>query len=388
MPCAVNETAAVSATASSQRHHPDAAPDTIAEEPEWAWSAAEQLASDSEPRGHETQTELTSANPVAFLGQLSASIAEINQPISAVVMNAEAALRLLLAQPTDRDAIRRLLACIIKDGMRTGDIANRTRTMTDRKRADERLRASEQRLLDIQMELGHVMRMMALGEMTASIAHEVSQPLAAVVANAEASLSWLRCGTPDVDAACRSVEWIIDDGNRASEVIRRVRTLAKKTSLEKVPLDVNDVVREAILLMRRELISHQVSLRMNMAAGLSMILGDRIQLQQVIINLVMNGIEAMQSVTDRPRELVVKSGQDELGQVLISVADCGVGIAAENVDMLFDPFFTTKSSGLGMGLSICRSIVETHGGRLWATPTVPHGSLFQFTLPAGTDSAS
>src|SRR3984957_10413746 len=129
MPCAVNETAAVSATASSQRHHPDAAPDTIAEEPEWAWSAAEQLASDSEPRGHETQTELTSANPVAFLGQLSASIAEINQPISAVVMNAEAALRLLLAQPTDTEAIRRLLACIVKDGMRSGDIANRTRTM-------------------------------------------------------------------------------------------------------------------------------------------------------------------------------------------------------------------------------------------------------------------
>jgi C4-dicarboxylate-specific signal transduction histidine kinase len=388
MPCAVNETTAVSATASSQRHHPNSPPDIIAEEPEWAWSSAEQLASDSEPRGHETQTELTSANRVAFLGQLSASIAEINQPISAVVMNAEAALRLLLAQPEDTDAIRRLLACIIKDGMRTGDIANRTRTMTDRKRADERLCASEQRLLDIQMELGHVMRMMALGEMTASIAHEVSQPLAAVVANAEASLSWLRCGTPDVDAACRSVEWIIDDGNRASEVIRRARTLAKKASLEKVPLEVNDVVREAILLMRRELISHQVSLRMNMAAGLPMILGDRIQLQQVIINLVMNGIEAMQSVTDRPRELVVKSGHDELGQVLISVADCGVGIAAENVDMLFNPFFTTKSSGLGMGLSICRSIVETHGGRLWATATVPHGSMFQFTLPAATDSSS
>src|ERR1700733_396217 len=388
MPCAVNEPTAVSATASSQRRHPNPSPDIIAEEPEWAWSAAEQLASDSEPRGHETQTELTSANPVAFLGQLSASIAEINQPISAVVMNAEAALRLLLAQPTDRDAIRRLLACIIKDGMRTGDIANRTRTMIDRKRADERLCASEQRLLDIQMELGHVMRMMALGEMTASIAHEVSQPLAEVVANAEASLSWLRFGTPDVDAACRSVEWIIEDGNRASEVIRRVRTLAKKASLEKVPLEVNDVVREAILLMRRELISHQVSLRMNMAAGLPMILGDRIQLQQVIINLVMNGIEAMQSVTDRPRELVVKSGHDELGQVLISVADCGVGIAAENVDMLFNPFFTTKSSGLGMGLSICRSIVETHGGRLWATATVPHGSMFQFTVPAGTDSSS
>ena len=127
---------------------------------------------------------------------------------------------------------------------------------------------------------------------------------------------------------------------------------------------------------------------MELAPDLHMITGDRVQLQQVMINLLMNGIEAMQSVTDRPRELVVKSGRDEFGQVLISVADCGVGIATENVDMLFNPFFTTKSSGLGMGLSICRSIVETHGGRLWAAATVPHGSLFQFTLPAGTDSAS
>jgi C4-dicarboxylate-specific signal transduction histidine kinase len=364
MPCTVRETTAFTATAFAGN---------IAEEPEWAWSATEQPAS---------------ADRVAFLGQLSASIAEINQPISAVVMNAEAALQLLLAQPTDTEAIRRLLACIVKDGMRTGGIANRIRSLTDRKRADERLRANEQHLLDVQMELGHVTRMMALGEMTASIAHEVSQPLAAVVSNAEACLSWLRCGTPDVDAACRSVEWVIDDGNRASEVIRHVRTLAKKTSLAKAPLEVNDVVREAIQLMRRELISHQVSLRMNLASALPMILGDRIQLQQVIINLVMNGIEAMQSVTDRPRELVVKSGEDELGQVFISVTDCGVGIAAENVDMLFNPFFTTKSGGMGMGLSICRSIMEAHGGRLWATATVPQGSMFQFTLPAGMDSAS
>ena len=383
MPCAVHETSPVTATAFAESFYPNSPPDIIAEE-----AAAEQPASDSEPRCHETQTELASASRVAFLGGLSASIAEINQPISAVVMNAEAAQRLLLARPTDTEAIRRLLACIVEDGMRTGNIANRTRALTDRKRADERLRASEQHLLDVQMELAHVMRMTTLGEMTASIAHEVSQPLAAMVANAEACLSWLRCGTPGVDAACRSVEWIIDDGNRASEVIRRVRTLANKTSLEKMPLDVNDVVREAILLMRRELISHQVSLRMNLAAALPMILGDRVQLQQVIINLVMNGVEAMQSVADRPRELVVRSGQDELGRALISVADCGVGIAAENVDKLFNPFFTTKYGGMGMGLSICRSIMEAHGGRLWATATVPHGSMFQFTLPAGTDSAS
>jgi signal transduction histidine kinase len=191
-----------------------------------------------------------------------------------------------------------------------------------------------------------------------------------------------------VEAACRSVEWIIDDGNRASEVIRHVRALANKTSLEKVPLDVNDVVRETIPLVQRELISHRVSLRMELAPALPMIHGDRIQLQQVIINLVMNGIEAMQSVTDRPRELVIRSRQDEPQQVLLSVTDCGVGISAEDPNQLFTAFFTTKSSGMGMGLSICRSIMEAHGGRLWATANVPHGAAFQFTLPANADTGS
>jgi len=180
----------------------------------------------------------------------------------------------------------------------------------------------------------------------------------------------------------------MDDGNRASEVIRRVRALAKKTSIEKVALDLNDVVREAIALVQRELASQRVSLRMELAPALPMIPGDRVQLQQVIINLVMNGIEAMQSVTDRPRELVVQSGQDEAGQALISVADCGVGIAAENVDRLFNPFFTTKSSGMGMGLSICRSIIESHGGRLSASGNEGPGATFQFTLPVNTDTAS
>src|ERR1700730_1653553 len=225
-----------------------------------------------------------------------------------------------------------------------------------------------------------------MGQLTASIAHEVNQPLAALVANAEACLRWLRRRTPDVDTACRSVEWIIADGNRASEVIRRVRALAKKTEIEKVPLEVNDVVRETISLVQRELISHQVLLRMESAPTLPTILGDRVQLQQVIINLVMNGIEAMQSVTDRPRELVVRSGQDEPQELLISVTDSGVGISAENADQLFTAFFTTKSGGMGMGLSICRSIMEAHGGRLWATANVPHGAAFQFTLPVNADN--
>jgi signal transduction histidine kinase len=154
-----------------------------------------------------------------------------------------------------------------------------------------------------------------------------------------------------------------------------------------VPLDVNDVVRKVITLVQRELLSHQVSLRMELAPALPTILGDRVQLQQVIINLVMNGIEAMQSVVDRPRELVIRSRQDEK-QVLVNVTDCGVGISAENADRLFNAFFTTKSSGMGMGLSICRSIMEAHGGRLWATLNIPHGATFQFTLPVNADNAS
>ncbi|WJR81662.1 trifunctional serine/threonine-protein kinase/ATP-binding protein/sensor histidine kinase [Bradyrhizobium sp. NP1] len=260
--------------------------------------------------------------------------------------------------------------------------------MTDRKRAEEKLRASEQRLLDAQMELARVTRVTTLGELTASIAHEVNQPLAAVVSAGTACLSWLNGGTPNLDEARSAVGWIIKEGNRASEVIRRVRALANKTDIETAPLDVNDVVRESIALMRRELISYRVSLRMELAPALPRVLGDRVQLQQVIINLVMNGIEAMQSVTDRPRELVVRSGQDEAGQALVSVADCGVGIAAENVDRLFNAFFTTKSSGMGMGLSICRSIMEAHGGRLWATANAPRGATFQFTLPVDAETVS
>jgi PAS domain S-box-containing protein len=259
--------------------------------------------------------------------------------------------------------------------------------ITERKRAEERLRASEQRLLDAQMELARVTRVTALGELTASIAHEVNQPLTAIVANAEAGLRWLRRGTPDVEAACRSVEWVINDGNRASEVIRRVRAMAKKSGIEMVPLDINDVVREIIALVQRELISHQVALRADLASPLPMVLGDRIQLQQVLINLVMNAIEAMQSVTDRPREIVIRSRQDEPQQVLVCVTDCGVGISAETADRLFTTFFTTKSSGMGMGLSICRSIMEAHGGRLWASANLPHGATFQFSLPISADTA-
>jgi PAS domain S-box-containing protein len=253
--------------------------------------------------------------------------------------------------------------------------------LTERKHVEGALR-------DAQANLAHVVRITTLGELTTSIAHEVNQPLAGVVANAEACLRWLDRETPDLEEARRSVRWIMDDGNRASEVIRRVRALAKKTSIEKVALDLNEIIREVTALVQRELISHAVSLRMELALTPSTILGDQVQLQQVIINLVMNGIEAMQSVTKRPRELVIRSRMDETGQVLVSVTDCGVGIAADHADRLFNAFYTTKSGGMGMGLSICRSIIEAHGGRLSATANLPFGATFQFTLPVNADTAS
>jgi C4-dicarboxylate-specific signal transduction histidine kinase len=248
--------------------------------------------------------------------------------------------------------------------------------------------SAQKALRKSETELAHVSRVTTLGELTASIAHEVNQPLAGVVANAEACLGWLELGTPKLDEACRSVEMIIKDGHRAGEVIRRVRALAANTDARKAPLDVNHAVNEAIVLVRREMLSHRVSLRMELSPALPVVFADRTQLQQVIINLVMNGIEAMQAVTDRPRELVIQSHQVEAHKVQVTVKDCGVGISAENADRLFNAFFTTKASGMGMGLSICRSIIAVHGGRLWAAPNSPHGATFQFTLPLHHEDAS
>ncbi|TGN72940.1 MULTISPECIES: PAS domain S-box protein [Bradyrhizobium] len=244
-------------------------------------------------------------------------------------------------------------------------------------RADQ----AEQELRKAQADLAHVTRVTTLGELTASIAHEVNQPLAAIVNNADACLGWIERETPDVSAARTSLGWIVDDAIRASEVIRRVRTLAKKGDIEMVPLDINDVINEAIALLTRELVNHQVTLRTELAPALPTILGDRVQLQQVIINLVMNGIEAMQAVNDRTRELVVQSSRDDMGRVELSVTDCGVGIGEDVGARILDPFFTTKSSGLGMGLAICRSIVEAHGGCLSIDRKQMPGATFRFGLP-------
>jgi PAS domain S-box-containing protein len=243
-------------------------------------------------------------------------------------------------------------------------------------RADQ----AERALRKAQAELAHVTRVTTLGELTTSIAHEINQPLAAVIANAEACLSWLDRNPADLDAARRSVEWIVEDGNRASEVIRRVRALAKKT-IERVPLDINDVANDVMALVQRELSSHAVSVRLELAPGLPMVLGDRVQLQQVIINLVINAIEAMESIANRPRILIIGSGRHDMDRLFLTVADNGIGIPQPDAERMFTPFFTTKSSGMGMGLSICRSIVEAHEGRLSASCNEGGGAVFQFLLP-------
>jgi PAS domain S-box-containing protein len=244
-------------------------------------------------------------------------------------------------------------------------------------RADQ----AEQALRKAQAELAHVTRVTMLGELTASISHEINQPLAAVIANAEACLSWLDRNPPDLDAARRSVEWIVEDGNRASEVIRHVRALAKKSGIERASLDINDVARDAMALVQRELSNRGVLLKLKLAPDLPRTFGDRVQLQQVIINLVINAVEAMESVADRPRELTIRSGRRDVENVFLSVADIGVGIPDGDAERVFAPFFTTKSGGMGMGLSICRSIVEAHEGRLSASRNERGGATFQFVLP-------
>jgi PAS domain S-box-containing protein len=243
------------------------------------------------------------------------------------------------------------------------------------------IRLAELELQSTRTELAHVMRVTSLGELTASIAHEVNQPLGAVVANAEACLGWLDRESPDLNEAHAAIERIVRDGHRAGEVIRRVRALIKRTDTQMVPLNVNEIVSEAMNIVEHELLRHRVLQRMELSSDLPVVLGDRIQLQQVLLNLIINGIEAMQPITDRQRELVIRSERHETQQVQVTVMDCGIGLSAESVHRIFDAFITTKSSGMGMGLSICRSIIQAHGGRIWASSNEPFGATVQFTLP-------
>jgi len=248
--------------------------------------------------------------------------------------------------------------------------------ITARKQAEDSLQRT-------QSELAHVSRLTTLGQLVASIAHEVNQPLAAIVANGEAGLRWLGYSTPKLEETRHAIKRIISDGLRASEVIKRLRSLsAKGDAAERVPTDINKVITDILPLVQREARNSNVSLQIRAAPKLPAVLGDRIQLQQVVLNLVMNAIEAMSGVTDRPCRVLIRTSLDEDNQIVVSVQDTGPGISPEDAVRLFDPFFSTKSYGMGMGLSICRSIIENHDGRLWAHQDMDQGAMLEFALPA------
>ncbi|MBO9709552.1 MAG: PAS domain S-box protein [Caulobacter sp.] len=248
--------------------------------------------------------------------------------------------------------------------------------ITDRLRAQDALQKA-------QAELAHAARVSTLGELTASIAHEVNQPLAAIVTNGEASLRWLGRTEPDLDEARAAIQRMIDEGQRASDIISRIRAMSTKSAPEMADVPVGATIEDVTPLVRRELARHDVVLRLALAPDLPVIRGDRVQLQQVLINLMVNAIQAMEQPGVSRRDLTVRAGVQD-GAVLVEVVDTGPGVPAERAGQLFNAFYTTKATGMGMGLSICKSIVEAHGGRIWVDPAEGGGSAFRFTLPVPT----
>jgi signal transduction histidine kinase len=250
-------------------------------------------------------------------------------------------------------------------------------------RTNQLVRASEG-LREAQGELARVTRLTAMGELTASIAHEVNQPIAAAITNSNTCLRWLAREPPDVEEAREAASRSAKDATRAADIIERIRSMFKKGTPQREPVDVNDVIRDVIILLRNEADRYSVAIRTDLAADLPQIMADRVQLQQVFMNLMLNGIEAMKD-TSAACELTIKSQRANNGHLLISISDTGVGLAPQQADQIFNPFFTTKPEGTGMGLAISRSIIEAHGGRLWATANSGRGATFHFTLPSEVD---
>lgn len=260
--------------------------------------------------------------------------------------------------------------------------------LTERKRAEEEVRKSERRYNEVQMELVHANRAATIGQLSASIAHEVNQPIGATLNNASAALHWLSKEPADLEKARQALNRIFANGNRASEVISRMRALFKKAPLRKEDVDINGAILEVIALTRGEVMKYGISAQSHLVEGLPLIQGDRVQLQQVIMNLIINAVEALSSVREGSRELVITTGKGEPDGVLVAVRDSGPGLSSADLERIFEAFYTTKPGGLGMGLSICRTIIEAHGGRLWATAAQPQGATFQLALPAQSNQAA
>jgi PAS domain S-box-containing protein len=253
--------------------------------------------------------------------------------------------------------------------------------VTERKRGEE----ERERLRQLQADLAHINRVTTMGELTASLAHEVNQPIAAAVTDANTCLRWLNRDEPDLEEAREAAARTVKDATRAAEITTRTRLLFKKASPQSDLVDVNEIIQEMIVLLRNEATRYSISVRTDLA-DVPQVVGDRVQLQQVLMNLVANGIDAMKEV-DGTRELAIKSQKAENGQLLISISDTGVGLPRQQVDQIFNAFFSTKPQGTGMGLRISRSIVESHGGRLWATDNSHRGASFYITLPTRFDAA-
>jgi PAS domain S-box-containing protein len=284
------------------------------------------------------------------------------------------------AQPYEKEYLRKdgtrvpvLVGAAVYEG-RSGEGVGFVLDLTDRKRAE---RAYSQ----AQMELAHANRVATMGQLSASIAHEISQPIGAALSYANAASHWLAAQPPNLEEVRRDLGFIVESGVRASEVIDRIRALVKKAPPRKDKVDINEAILEVIALTQNEMANNSISVRTQLADALPAIQGDRVQLQQVILNLLINAIEAMSGTSERPRELLISTAKTDPEGVLVAVRDSGPGLAPESIERLFESFYTTKPAGLGMGLSICRSIIEAHHGRLWATSNTPRGAVFQFTLP-------
>jgi C4-dicarboxylate-specific signal transduction histidine kinase len=260
--------------------------------------------------------------------------------------------------------------------------------LTEQKRAEAEARESERRYREMQMEVAHANRVATMGQLTASIAHEVNQPITAAATNAQAALRWLGARPPDLEEVRQALGRIVKDAQRAGDVIGRIRELIKKAPPRKDRVDINEAIREVIELTRGEAVKNGASVQTALGEGLPLVEGDRIQLQQVVLNLIVNAVQAMCAVAEGSRELFITTRQAEPNGVLVAVKDSGPGLDPASLEHLFAAFYTTKPGGLGMGLSICRSIIEAHGGRLWVTANLPRGAIFHFTMPTHSGSAS